>query len=142
MPFISDAQLARVNTSIESANKKAQIAKMRVEEKAGEIKDIVEMVSAGAAMGAARGYYESKMGKPFALMGKVDIELLTGLGLIGLGMADVLGEYDNDALMLGGGCLAHYAGEISRKSVKEGSFQTVGALGSGDMLDQMLQGTL
>jgi hypothetical protein len=118
MPVISEAQLANIRNVIASTQNRAATAKARAEKKAGEIKDGAEIVGAAAFMGLLRGYAESK-GIAFTVpYTNIDYELLAGLGLVGAGMFFVGEKYDDDCLMLGYGCLAHYAGQVSRKFAK------------------------
>jgi hypothetical protein len=141
MPFITETQLARINSTVAGAQNKLAKAKERAEQKAGEIKDGMEIVGAATLMNYVRGMMESK-GNSFVIPGtQVDIELVAGVGLVGLGMADVLGEYDNDALMLGYGCLAHYMGQLARGYGKSGSFSMVAGVGA-DPLSALLAGNI
>lgn len=125
MPFITDQQLARVNNTLAKAENAKSKALARAKEKSGEIRDGLEIVGAAGLMGYVRGLME-KNGKDFVIPGtNIDLELVAGMGLVGAGMMDLLGKYDDDALMLGYGCLAHYAGQMARNSAKEGAFTMV-----------------
>lgn len=145
MPFLSDSQLARVQATVAGANNKLALAKARAEEKAGEIKDGLEIVGSAMLMGYLRGYRE-KSGANFNIPGtSIDIELAAGMGLVGLGLSDWLGKYDNDALMTGYGMLAHYGGQVARIYGKSGEFSMAAGVGgsfpgahTGGPLDSLL----
>jgi hypothetical protein len=151
MPIVSDSQLARIQSVVAGANNKMAKMKARAEEKAGELKDGLEIVGAASLMGLIRGYAEAKGGTDgqgqFVIPGTaIDIELISGLTLVGLGMSDLLGKYDNDSLMLGYGILAHYAGQVARNSTREsvaaGKMQFKSIAGENDALNGMLQGVI
>ncbi len=144
MPFLTDSQLAKVQSTVAAAQNRMQLAKARAEQKAGEVKDGLEIVGGATLMGYLRGIRE-KGGNAFTIPGtQIDIELVAGMGLVGAGLADVLGKYDNDALMLGYGMLAHYSGQIGRNWGKSGSFSMVAGGGApfpiagGSALDSLL----
>ncbi len=133
MPFVSETALARVQTSLAKT-------KARAEQKAGEIKDGLEIVGGAALMGFIRGMVEKKNGPgSFTIANSIDIEFLAGTALVGAGMMDLVGKYDNDALMLGFGMLAHYSGQVARKMGETGKFTMVaGGLGGPSPLDALL----
>jgi len=130
MPQITSQGIQKVQSHIASLQNKIARAKANAELKAGEVKDGLEIVGAPMVLGFLRGRMEkgsaSSPGKPFVIPGTaIDIELATGMTLVGLGLMDALGEYDQDALMAGYGCLAHYAGQLSRNYGKTGEFSLV-----------------
>ena len=89
MPFISDAQIARLQTSYASMQNKMASARAKAEEKAGEIKQTLEIVGAAGGMGFLRGKFEEPDGS-FNIPGTtIDIEMVAGLGLVGAGDAPV-----------------------------------------------------
>jgi hypothetical protein len=130
MPFISDAQLAKVQGFVAKQKARANSAKEKAEEKAGEMKGTLECVGAAAAMGYVRGKREDAAGVWNAPFVKFDMELLTGLSLVGLAFFDVFGKYDDDVLNMGNGILAHYSGQVMRKMAKTGSFALVAGTGA------------
>ena len=147
MPYLTDSQLARVQSTMASAQNKVASIKARAQEKAGEIKDGLEIIGGATIMGLARGYAEkNNWGSGFNIPGtSVDIELAMGSLLVGLGMSDTLGKYDNDALMAGFGMLAHYSGQLSRNSVKDGKFTMVAGeheVGAGQDFSSLLAGSI
>lgn len=143
MPFVTDTQLARVQSVVAGAQNKYMSVKAKAEAKAGEIKDLAEVVGGAAVMGYLRGMVEKSpdnvLGGKFVIPGtSIDIELLAGMGLTGAGMMDVFGKYDQDALMFGYGMLAHYTGQVSRNMGKSGSFTTV----AGNEYSELLGDTI
>lgn len=114
MPFMSDAQVARLQQHV--ASKDAQIANLRKKsklERAGEIAFQVGEGMVGAGLvGFLRGTVE-KNGKQFAL-GPVDVELLIGATLVGLSAFKLFGKLDSHVLNVGCGVLAHYTGQMGR----------------------------
>jgi hypothetical protein len=125
MPFISDAQISRLQSSYESVQRRAANAKKRAEEKAGEIKQTLEVVGAAAGVGALRGKMEEADGS-FNIPGtSIDIELVIGMGLLGASMMDLFGKYDEDVLAVGNGIMAHYIGQVARHWTKTGSLSMV-----------------
>lgn len=126
MPFISDAQLARVQSSFGSMKSKVDRAKAKAEEKAGEFKQLAEVTGAAAAMGFIRGKMEDKATGAFNIPGtSIDIELIAALALIGTSMLDMFGKYDEDVLNAGSGIMAHYAGQMFRHWGKTGNFALI-----------------
>lgn len=135
MPFISDAQLAKVQNVVAKYENAAVKAKAVAAQKAGEAKVVAEAAGAAGAMGYLRGMRE-KDGKDFNIpYTTIDIELVTALGLVGTAMFDLYGKYDPDALAAGIGLLAHYSGQVGRNWGKTGSFGLVaGAYGGNPLL--------
>jgi len=130
MPFISDSQVSRVQATIGSLSAKANRAKAAAEKQADNMMKVAEIVGAGAAIGFVRG----KMEKPdasgiagvFNIPGtQIDIEMAVGLGLTGASLFEVFGKWDDDALNVGSGVLAHYAGQVFRNWGKTDSFALV-----------------
>ena len=62
MPFISDAQIARLQSSYATMQNKAASARAKAEEKAGEIKQTLEIVGAAGGIGFLRGKFEEADG--------------------------------------------------------------------------------
>jgi hypothetical protein len=126
MPFISDTQIAKLQTSYGSMQARMARAKEKAEEKAGEFKQLAEVVGAAGAMGFIRGKMEDKSTGAFNIPGTtIDVELVTGLALIGTGMLDMFGKYDEDVLNAGSGVMAHYAGQVFRKWGKTGDLSLI-----------------
>lgn len=125
MPTISSQGIAKVQNHLASLQNKIARAKQNAEVKAGEVKDGLEIVGAPALLGFVRGRME-KDGKSFVIPGtQIDMELAAGLALAGAGLMDAFGKYDQDALMAGYGCLAHYFGQLGRNYGKTGEFSLV-----------------
>jgi hypothetical protein len=125
MPFISDTQISRVQSTIGSLAARANRAKEEAARKAGDMKKMAEIVGGGAAIGFVRGKME-KDGSAFTIPGtSIDIELAVGLGLTGAALFEVFGKYDEDALNVGAGVLAHYAGQVFRNYGKTDAFALV-----------------
>jgi len=114
MPFISDTQIAKVQSTIGGLAARANRAREKAEQKAGDMKKVAEIVGGGAAIGFVRGKWEAN-GDAFVVPGtSIDMQLAAGLALSGAAMFEVFGKYDQDALNVGSGVLAHYAGQILR----------------------------
>lgn len=125
MPFISDTQIARVQSAMGSMAQRANRAKEKAEEKAGEMKQVAEIVGGAAAIGFVRGKMEDADGSWNVPGTSLDIELTAGLALTGAALFEVFGKYDADAINVGAGMLAHYAGQVFRKYGKTGDFALV-----------------
>lgn len=114
MPFMSDAQVARLQQHV--ASKDNQIANLKKKgrlERAGEIAfQVGEGAVAAGLVGFLRGTVE-KSGKQFAV-GPVDVELLIGVTLVGLSAFRLFGKLDSHVLNAGCGVLAHYSGQMGR----------------------------
>lgn len=125
MPFISDAQLARVQNTMASNQSRTDRARKKAKEKATEMTYMLEMVGGAGAMGFVRGKMEEPDGSWNIPGTTIDIEMVAGLGLVGAALFDLFGKWDDDALMVGGGVLAHYTGQVFRKFGKTGDFALV-----------------
>lgn len=139
MPFISDAQLAKVQSFVGKQKARANAVKIKAEEKAGEMISTLECVGGAAAMGYVRGKREDAAGVWNAPFVKFDMELLTGLSFVGLALFDVFGKYDDHAHNIGNGILAHYSGQVMRKMAKTGSFSQVAGARYGRAVGMMPQ---
>lgn len=134
MPFISDAQVSRVQATIGSLSARANRAKAAAEKQANNMMKVAEIVGAGAAIGFVRGKMEkpdaSGVAGSFNIPGtQIDIELAVGLGLTGASLFEVFGKWDDDALNVGSGVLAHYAGQVFRNWGKTDSFALIAGHG-------------
>jgi hypothetical protein len=125
MPFISDAQVAKLQSFASASKSRIAKAKERAQEKAGEVKSTLECVGAAGLMGYVRGKREDAAGVWNAPFVKFDMELMVGLTTVGCAYFDLFGKYDEDVLMAGNGILAHYTGQVMRKMAKTGSFSMV-----------------
>jgi len=124
MPFISDTQIAKVQSTIGGLAARANRAREVAAKKAGDMKKVAEIVGGGAAIGFVRGKYEQD-GSAFTVPGtSIDMELAAGLALSGAAMFEVFGKYDEDALNVGAGILAHYAGQVFRNYGKRAAGDT------------------
>lgn len=134
MPFISDSQLNTLQRYVASTQTKMASAKVKAEEKAGEIKDICEAVGAAGVLGFIRGKLESK-GKTFTIPStQIDGELVLGAGLLTASLLDGFGKYDSDVQMAGIGIMAHYMGQIGRNWGKTGSFAAIAGVNAQNLL--------
>jgi len=124
MPFISDQQISRVQGALGSMAARASRAAEKAKAKTVQMTKMAEIVGGGAAMGYVRGKMET--GGVWNVPGTtLDIELLAGIGLSGAAMFEVFGKWDEDALNVGGGILAHYFGQVMRKYGNTGDFALV-----------------
>lgn len=131
MPFISDAQLTKIQSFVANQKNRASKAAQVTAQKANEMKSTVECVGAAAAMGFARGKLEDEAGVWNVPFVKADVEMVAGIALVGGVFFNLFGKYDEDVLNVGNGILAHYTGQVMRKTAKTGSFSMVaGAHGS------------
>jgi hypothetical protein len=124
MPFISDQQISRVQGALGSMAARASRAADKAKQKATQMTKVAEIVGGGAAIGFVRGKME-KDGVWNVPGTSLDIEMLAGLGLSGAAMFEVFGKWDEDALNVGGGILAHYFGQVMRKYGSTGDFALV-----------------
>jgi hypothetical protein len=120
MPFISDTQIARVQSTMGALAARANRAKEMAARQAAHVKQVAEIVGGAAAIGFIRGKYEAD-----------GSQLAAGLALTGAALFEVFGKWDEDALNVGGGILAHYAGQVFRNYGKAGSFSAVAGGATG-----------
>lgn len=125
MPFISDRELAKVQTAVSANQTRMARARAKAAEKAGEMKQVLEVVGAAGALGFLRGKMEEADGAWNIPGTTIDIEMAAGLLLVGTAFFDIFGKYDEDVLNAGGGVLAHYAGQVFRKFGKTGQLSLV-----------------
>lgn len=124
MPFISDQQISRVQGALGSMAARASRAAEKAKQKSHQMTKMAEIVGGAAAIGFVRGKMET--GGAWNVPGtSLDIELVAGLGLSGAAMFEVFGKWDEDALNVGSGILAHYAGQVFRKYGATGDFALV-----------------
>jgi len=84
---------------------------------------ILEVVGGAGIVGFARGKLEDKSTGKWVIPGtEIDIELATGLGLTAAAFGEYLGKYNQDGMHVGLGILAHYVGQVGRKSAETGTF--------------------
>lgn len=125
MPFISDAQLERVQAGVASMHARAQRAKEAIERQADNMKKVGEIVGGAAAIGFVRGKYE-KDGSKFVIPGTtIDGQLAIGVAAVGAALFNVAGKYDDDLLNVGSGILAGYAQDVFRAYGKSDSISLV-----------------
>jgi len=126
MPFISDQQISRVQSTLGSMAARASRAAEKAKAKSNQMMKMGEIVGGAAAIGFVRGKMEDKGTGAWNVPGtSIDIELLAGLGLSGAALFEVFGKWDEDALNVGSGMLAHYAGQVFRKYGSSGDFALV-----------------
>lgn len=141
MPFISDTALAKVQTAMTNANTRYEKLKEKYqkEETIRDMKMTGEALGSAAIMGFLRGKYEQADGTFNLPYVAVDAELAVGLGLLGGAYLNLFGKYDEDFASAGLGVLAHYVGQVARKTAKTGSFTMVAGSGE-DALRAALNG--
>jgi hypothetical protein len=126
MPFISDQQISRVQGALGSMAARASRAAEKAKQKSHQMTKTAEIVGGAAAIGFVRGKMEDKATGAWNVPGtNLDIELLAGVGLAGAAMFEVFGKWDEDALNVGAGIMAHYAGQVFRKYGSSGDFALV-----------------
>ena len=125
MPMISESALARVQSALVGASTKANRYAEKAKEKQAEMVKLAEMAGGAAAAGFVRGKMEDADGSWNVPGTTLDVELVAGLAISGGALFDLFGEYDHDALNVGGGILAHFAGQVFRKYGKSGNFALV-----------------
>lgn len=130
--IISKAHAARLSEEMQRL--KAAPAKLRkrmaASQKANDFLMTGEALGGAAAMGFVRGKMEEADGT-FNIPGTtVDAEAITGLALVGVGLADLLRDHSKHALYVGAGILSHYSGQVARKYAKTGTLSLVAGGGS------------
>lgn len=125
MPFMSDKELAKTQGFFAKQKDRAKRVAEKAREKQEEFVSTMECVGGAAAMGYLRGWRE-KGGNQFTIMG-ADIEMITGISLIGMSYFDLFGKWDKDVLNIGNGIMAHYTGQVARKFAVQG-WQGTGSL--------------
>lgn len=137
MPFISEAQIARIQNAYASAKASGRRTLEIAKEK--ELLQFAETLGGAALMGFVRGKMEADDGTWQIGPIPVDAELLIGGTIAAAAIAgkmsskfDVLGKYNSDALAISSGILAHYTGQLARKYGKTGTFSMVA--GGADLI--------
>lgn len=132
MPFMSDGQVTALQRYVANAQTGMAKARAKAEEKAGEVRDVMEVVGAAALIGFIRGKVEKGGERQFVIpKTSIDGELVLGLGLVGSSLMDLFGKYDQDVQNAGVGILAHYVGQVARNWGSKGEFGMVAGLGHG-----------
>lgn len=138
MPFISDAQIVRVQDSIRTAHTRASRAVQKAHE--SELMGVAESLGGAALFGFLRGKMEEADGSWNVPGTTIDIESVVGLGLATAGAIghfdrknSLFGKYDSDVMFVGTGILSHYVGQVARKYGKSGAFSLV-AGGPADLI--------
>ena len=126
---ISNRTLAHVRSTIEKARAAHARVKAKAEEKAGEVKQTLEVVGAAAGIAFIRGKMEDGSGAWNIPGTQIDMELAAGVAMIGAAYFDLFGKYDEDVLNAGNGIMAHYAGQVFRKFAKTGKLDLVAGAG-------------
>jgi hypothetical protein len=125
MPFISDAQMERVQANVASIAARANRAKEMVQKQTKNMVKVGEIVGGAAALGFVRGKYE-KDGSQFVIPGtSLDIQLVAGVAAVGASLFNFAGKYDEDLLNVGSGMLAGYAQDVFRNYGKTDSIAMV-----------------
>lgn len=126
MPMLTPSEMHKVQTIVSSAHRAKEKARELAKEHAQDAKVVGETVGAAVVVGFVRGKMEAADGSWNIPGTSVDIEGVVGIGLIGAALSrKVFGKHDADALQAGAGVLAHYAGQLSRKFAKTGTFSLV-----------------
>ena len=137
MPYISDTQIARVQDQLVIARSAGNRFLAKAKEKAKENQLEATLYSTGGAvgMGYLRGKMEDKeTGEWHIAKIPVDVELLTGVALLGAGYMGYLGKYTTEVANVANGILAHYSGQIARKYAKTGEFSSIAGSELSDAL--------
>ena len=125
MPFISDAQLERVQNHVSSVTAAARRFKEEKKEQIEKVVRVSEIVGAAAAAGYVRGKYE-KDGSKFVIPGtSIDIQAVAAVAALGAGAAGLAGKYDDDLLNVGAGLAAGYMQDVMRNMGKTDTFSMV-----------------
>ena len=125
MPFISNTELAKVENLM--ARSDSQKDKAKALEKRAKEKGIAaaEGIGAAAVLGAIRGKMEAA-GQKFVIPGTdLDIQMVTGLGLMAAATFKAFGKYSDDAFNAGLGISAAYGFSIGRQFGKTGKVNLV-----------------
>lgn len=136
MPFMSNADIARIETELSRGDAKKE--KQKAMEKRAKEKGLAaaEGIGAAAVLGAIRGKMEAA-GQPFVIPGTdLDVQMVAGLALLGGATFKAFGRYSDDMFNAGLGISAAYAFSIGRQFGKTGKL----ALVAGD-LDNALSGS-
>lgn len=130
MPWMSDGQITALQRYVAGAQTGMAKAKAKAEEKAGEVKDVMESVGAAALIGFIRGKVEAGGTRQFVIPNTtIDGELVIGTMLIGASLMDLFGKYDQDVQNAGVGIMAHYMGQVARNWGSKGEFGLVAGEG-------------
>lgn len=125
MPFISHAELAKVENTMarsESQNEKKKALEKRAKEKGIAA---VEAVGAAAAIGAIRGKLEAS-GQRFVIPGTdLDGQMVIGAGLLVAATLKAFGKHSDDFFNAGLGITSAYAFNIGRQFGKTGKASLV-----------------
>lgn len=126
MPMLSPAEMHKVQKLVHSAHAAKVKLKESALERAQDAKVVGETVGGAVVIGFVRGKMEAADGSWNIPGTSVDIEGVVGLGLVGAALSrKVFGKHDADALQVGAGVLAHYAGQLARKFAKTGQFTLI-----------------
>ena len=126
MTMLTPAEMHKVQSLVTGAHRAKEKAKELAKEYEQDAKTVGETVGGAIVVGFVRGKMEAADGSWNIPGTSVDIEGVVGLGLIGAALSrKVFGKHDADAMQVGSGVLAHYAGQLARKFAKTGTFSLV-----------------
>ncbi len=126
MPMLTPAEMHKVQNLVTSAHRAKEKARELAKEYEQDAKTVGETVGGAIVVGFVRGKMEAADGSWNIPGTSVDIEGVVGLGLVGAALSrKVFGKHDADAMQVGAGVLAHYAGQLARKFAKTGTFSLV-----------------
>lgn len=113
---MSSGMASRIKAHIAKLESARDRIKAKAEEKAGEMKTVLEVVGACAISSYVIGRIEQKTGKAAEIFG-MPADGAVGLAMVGMAMLDLAGKYDEDLLNIGVGVSC---GFVSRKGYAMG----------------------
>lgn len=126
MPMLTPQEMNKVQAIVTSAHRAKEKARELAREHAQDAKVIGETVGGAVVVGFVRGKMEAADGSWNIPGTGVDIEGVAGITIVGMALSrKVFGKHDADAMQVGAGILAHYAGQVARKFAKTGTFSLV-----------------
>lgn len=129
--MVSQREMERIADGIEKKDK--ALKRVRAENKARPIITFIETLVGGAGIGALRGKFEKPDGS-FSIPGtQIDIEGVAAL-LVSGGSLFVKSKWSQDGLAVGGGMMAHYLGQLSRKAVKGNFTMVAGGMSASELI--------
>lgn len=146
---LTHGQLARIEHKLATGESRGM--KRGVRAKQAEMLEVVETVGSAAAVGFIRGKMEDATTGEWNIPGTgIDWEVVIGGAAVAAGLLNIAGDYDDDAIAIGNGVLAHALGQVFRKYAKTGNFALVagqspilgGRVISGDASDAEVNAAL
>jgi len=120
---ISPREAGKIMSTV--SNQKKTIERLRKGKEVEKVVQVAETLGAAGAIGWLRGKMQQPDGSWNIPGTTIDIELVAGVGLLGMSYAKMLGKYDDDANAMALGVLSHYMGQVGRKFGATGQFSLV-----------------